>query len=391
MDEINKAFKIKKEIEEFQKQINEEFDNLKRKMDEIIFLKNFLFSFENLKKYFIYNYNIVHNLKELKNIVEYNQVKKYEFLSKYANKLINLLKKGNYKTIKKHTNYVDHIKILPDGRLSSCSEDGTINIYDKQNYKLEQKIKVGSGVVYIESLTNNSIIACCFDGTLKIYEINNDDSKFIKQLEGHKNIALKVIKIGNKLISCSRDKTMKIWEINEHNNYNCIKTITISDNDINTNILQINENKMITSAQTSNYIKFFDIKNDFKEITTIKNISVNWSWNSMLMINESILLVGGSDKNGIYLIDTNNYQIISNIYKDFGIYSAIKLKNENILIGCNDNNFHLIEYKFDNSKKDLVKIKSKECAHTNCIAGLIELNDGSIISCSIDYSIKFWV
>ena len=131
MDEINKAIKIKKEIEEFQKQINEEFDNLKRKMDEIIFLKNFLFSFENLKKYFIYNYNIVHNLKELKNIVEYNQVKKYEFLSKYANKLINLLKKGNYKTIKKHTNYVDHIKILPDGRLSSCSEDGTINIYDK--------------------------------------------------------------------------------------------------------------------------------------------------------------------------------------------------------------------------------------------------------------------
>ena len=262
-----------------------------------------------------------------------------------------MLKKRNYKTIKKHINYVDHIKILPDGRLSSCSEDGTINIYDKQNYKLDQKIKVGSGFVYIESLTNYSIIACCFDGTLKIYEINNDDSKFIQQLEGHKNIALKVIKIGNKLISCSRDKSMKIWEINEHNNYNCIKTITISDNDINTNILQINENKMVTSAQTSNYIKFFDIKNDFKEITTIKNISVNFSWNSMLMINESILLVGGSDKNGIYLIDINNYQILSNIYKDFGIYSAIKLVNENILIGCNDNNFHLIEYKFDNRKK----------------------------------------
>jgi WD40 repeat protein len=72
-------------------------------------------------------------------------------------------------------------------------------------------------VVYIESLSNNNIIACCFDGALKIYEINHDDSKFVKQIEGHKNIVLKVLKINNKLISCSRDKTMKIWERNEHN------------------------------------------------------------------------------------------------------------------------------------------------------------------------------
>ena len=32
-------------------------------------------------------------------------------------------------------------------------------------------------------------------------------------------------------------------------------------------------------------------------------------------------------------IDTNNYQTISNILKDFGIYSIIKLKNGNILMG----------------------------------------------------------
>jgi hypothetical protein len=62
-------------------------------MDEIIFLKNFLFSYEIQKQYFIYNYNIIHNLKEVKNIVRHNQIKKYEFISKYANKLINLLKK----------------------------------------------------------------------------------------------------------------------------------------------------------------------------------------------------------------------------------------------------------------------------------------------------------
>ena len=47
---------------------------------------------------------------------------------------------------------------------------------------------------------------------MRIYELKKDDSNLIKQLEGHTDISLKVIKLENKLISCSRDKTMKIWE-----------------------------------------------------------------------------------------------------------------------------------------------------------------------------------
>ena len=56
VNSINKAIKIKKEIEDFQKQINESFDKIKTKMDEIIFLKNLIFSYENQEKYIIFNY-----------------------------------------------------------------------------------------------------------------------------------------------------------------------------------------------------------------------------------------------------------------------------------------------------------------------------------------------
>ena len=225
---------------------------------------------------------------------------------------------------------------------------------------------------------------------MRIYELKKDGTNLIKELEGHTDIVLKVLKIGNILISCSRDKTMKIWEKKE-NDYNCMKSIVISDNyGQNTNVLQINENKLVSSAYISNYIKFFDIKNNYNEITTIKNISVNWSWNSMEIFNKIILLIGGSDNNGIYLIDTNNYQIISNILKDFGIYSIIKLSNGNILIGCEsgkDNS--LIEYKYDNN--NLIKVKTKEKAHSLPIAGLNEMKDGIIISYSVDHSIKLWI
>ena len=91
----------------------------------------------------------------------------------------------------------------------------------------------------------------------------------------------------------------------------------------------------------------------------------------MEIFNENILLIGGSDNNGIYLIDINNYQIISNILKNLEIYSIIKLKNGNILIGCKNNNStdnSLIEYKYDNS--NLIKIKSIDIAHSKFISGL---------------------
>ena len=177
MNAIDKAIKIKNEMQDFQKQINESFEEIKRKIEEIIFFKNFIFSYESQQKCLIFNYNILDNLKAFKSIAKLNE-KKFELIYKYSKKLINLLKKGNLKAIIKHTDHIYYIKIL----------------------------------VYLNILSNDNIIACCFDGKMRIYELKNDGSKLIKELEGHNDIAIKVIKIKEKLISCSRDKIMEIWE-----------------------------------------------------------------------------------------------------------------------------------------------------------------------------------
>lgn len=90
----------------------------------------------------------------------------------------------------------------------------------------------------------------------------------------------------------------------------------------------------------------------------------------------------------MYLIDTINYQIISNILIEFNIFSIIKLMNGNILIGCEyNNNNSLIEYKCDKGK--LIKIKSKESIHSNWISGLVEMNDKVIISCFLIAPLNF--
>ena len=83
--------------------------------------------------------------------------------------------------------------------------------------------------------------------------------------------------------------------------------------------------------------------------------------------------------------------MISQVHKNIKyVWSIIELMNGNILIGCYDENskYSLIEYKYENN--NLIKILSKNNAHSSHIYGLIEMNDGIIISCSNDKSIKYW-
>jgi WD40 repeat protein len=223
------------------------------------------------------------------------------------------------------------------------------------------------------------------DNTLKIYKNNN----LIYTLNGHSGTVYKVIELeNNKLISSAADNTMKIWEF-DGNKYNCINTFTISNSNHYTNILRINKDKLVSSAYSSNYIKFWDIKNNFNEIKTLNNIETCVP-NAMSMINDNILLIGGYSS-GIYIINTDNYEIISQVHKNIKyVNSIIELMNGNILIGCYDENnkYSLIEYKYENN--NLIKILSKDNAHSNAIYGLIEMDDGISISCSGDKIIKYW-
>ena len=115
----------------------------------------------------------------------------------------------------------------------------------------------------------------------------------------------------------------------------------------------------------------------------------------MYLVNGNILLVGGNENNGIYLIDINKYVLIANILKKTKLYlinSVIRMKNENILIGFEDDygKYFIVEYKYDNNNNNLLKIRSIDNAHKEEISGLIEMDKGMIISYSHNKIISFW-
>ena len=208
------------------------------------------------------------------------------------------------------------------------------------------------------------------------------------------------------IISTGLDTKMKIWK-KKGNNFTCINTLTVNDEfDSSTNILKIKENEIVSAATKANYIIFWNINN--LKTKKIDNIVCHWNRNSMKMI-KTTLFIGGDEYNGIYLIDVVNYQVTSHIIieKIAAISTIIRLKNGNILIGCQKENksekkeeeeeenisytYSLIEYKYNSKEKTLTEVRSNEDAHSNIITGIIKLNHNEIVSCSLDKTIKFWI
>ena len=93
---------------------------------------------------------------------------------------------------------------------------------------------------------------------MKIIKLIGEDKYQIEQtLQAHTDYVCKVIEIKeNELISVSKDKTMKIWKLNNENKFYCINTITFQNTNSNCNILKLNDNEFVTSADNDKCIKF---------------------------------------------------------------------------------------------------------------------------------------
>ena len=222
-------------------------------------------------------------LKKEKNIILSNlNFNIYYFLNYDISFLQNFRKdigqtnlfKNNFKTLNNHTQRINHLSKLKDGRLISSSDDYTVNIYKKDTFELQLSIKEHSnGVSFIKQLNNGKIITCSWDNSMNIIKLIDENKYNLEQkLTGHSGYVYKVIEIReNELISVSWDKTMKKWEL-KNNKFECTKTITFQNYTSNCNILKINENEFVTSSFDNKCLKFWN-SNDYSNIATSKYFS----------------------------------------------------------------------------------------------------------------------
>ena len=288
------------------------------------------------------------------------------------------------KTLNNHSDTIFYIMKLKDGRFASCSEDCTLNIYNKENYELDLSIKEHSaGILHFTQLNDGRLITCSKDKTIKIIELTNDNNYKIQSTLSHNDLIYKVIELKkNEIISISKDGTMKIWNVEDFKNILTIKYIC-------NEILKLNENEFVTySSADSKNIKFWGV-NNFEQIETIKNIITY----SMMLFEDDILAICG--RFNLYLVKISNHNIIKTLEVPGIIWSLYKCLDGTFLStvfnGFKHNN--IIKYKYENEK--LIKIGVQRKAHNNWIFNCIELDNGIIVSGEGDqqrdsFEIKIW-
>lgn len=336
-----------------------------------------------------------------------------DFILKYSKRKEdnnNLIKKSNQynfeinKIISNHISTIYNVIILIDGRLSSSSEDGYFNIYNKINYNIDFSIFY-KNIYYHTQLKNENIIISYNKG-IEIIKLSKNNNKYniigTILCSNSPNYYTKIIELeNNNLILTTSLGQMEIWKKNINKNfgdplkdcnYEFLKTIKLILNDWQTNILLINNN--IIAASTYKTIKFFNIENNFKIIKKIKNIYSTLGTNGMIL-KENNLIIAGCKKISLYIIDIRTYELTLKIClnKFNSIQSILVLLNGNILIGYQDdkNQNNLIEYKYDvNDAGNLIEVKFKEKAHNQIINGLNQMKNGIIVTYSWDHKIKLW-
>ena len=275
---------------------------------------------------------------------------------------------------------ITYLSKLKDGRLSSCSSDGFLNIYKNNSFELQLSIKLHSN--WINSFTqlfNGKIMTCSGDKTIKIIKLINENKYQIEQtLIGHTEDVLKAIEIKkNELISISRDKLMKIWIRNDKNNYINILNIIFQYSHFSLcNILKLNDKEIVTSSIHDECIRFWNF-NNYSYITTINNIlSYSYYFQNMCLLEDDLLCVTGILLKGFYLIKISLHQIIKNIIRPYYIFSIIKCLNNLFL--CSFINeygkFIIAKYKYENYTFKTIFEKEKG----NTVFSYVELDNGKI-------------
>lgn len=404
-----KVSTIEKRIKDFdtiKQELITQIDNLKKSSELELNLYKLListFQFEESQKNL--NYNVFQNLKNFDEIFGLNKSSVCEKIFKEGKRYLSYLEKShedigqtnlcqnNFKTLSNHSHWVCFLSKLQDGRLASSSNDCSINIYKKDSFELQLSIKEHSGPVrYFIQLQNGNLVTCSADKTMNIIKLLDENKYKVEQkLKEHTSCVSNVIEVkDNEILSASNDSTLKKWELDDKNVYNCTNTIKFQNSESYCNLLKIDEDEFVTSSFSDKSIRFWKFS-DFTNIASLFRIDTEWTSKVLCKIPDSdMLLAGGRNSKGFYLIRISTHQLIKNIIGPQTI-NSIYLCNDGLILCSIRNekgNYAIVKYKYESL--DLEKVVEKEKIHEDRILSSIELDDGTIVTGGDDNLIKLW-
>ena len=305
---------------------------------------------------------------------------------------LNLIEYKLIKTISEHENHVSKVIILNDLRLCSSSFDGTIKIFDKDNYNVLLIIKEHNFIInYISQLKNNKLISCGDDKIIIIYNLLPENKyEIFQKLLGHKTQVFKVLEseiFNNTLYSSCNNGEIFLWEKKELNDkYFLNLRIKCEDDKYSINDLIENKNRkiLIGNCYPSKIVYIFNLNNN--EFNCIKQFKFEYYPGQIYLITKDILAITGGEN--IYLFNLENYENFSSFKGENWISTFYTLKDGTFLIGESDGVEHLY---YDNKNNKLILLEGiKNKDNFWGVASIVENNKNDLIFGLRDRKIRIW-
>ena len=246
-EEITKLEMCFKEI--MQQIVNKFHENIENELKQIELQEAILSKVDNFPS----NYYHILNFKELpKSFREFNKpkigsgIQKLKKIFYYLNEEettdmpeITIKPMTKIKSIVEHKKEIMNMVKLRNGGVATSSWDGTVKIFDDQNYNLIQTIKEPklNDISYVTQLSDDSLLIC--SNIMQKIRLSNDNKTHTIEFifNDYKDYIIKVIELENKnIITCDWEFKIKVWGLskNNNNNINNSSNITIGNTAGNT-------------------------------------------------------------------------------------------------------------------------------------------------------------
>ena len=261
---------------------------------------------------------------------------------------------------------------LPEGKIATGSDDGTIMVFSK-NYKVLHKIRKTSDVVCMCHLTDNNFISCSLnDLTITIWEYRNKKNKYRHITIGTFGQGRLLRKLSNKYFGLLDYSRITIYDTT----FPYMNVAMLGGSF--TNFIGLSDGRIATASSTHK-INFFNAESFIMYSQEYTNNKIGDDV-EMIELKEGILGLSGRDQIVIY--NTMKYEVSKIITNpNLGSFSCM-IKMNNWFIGNNKGNVIVL----DENDKFIVH----KNGHKKKIKTMIFNND-MILTLGDDNLINIWI
>ena len=279
------------------------------------------------------------------------------------------------------------IYILQDERIAAGGNSCSIIIYNKETFKSEMTIKEHSEyIMYLTQLKNGYLISLGADAYINIYNLlENNQYLVMQKIKAHQARIHKLREFDNgRFMTCSDDCTIKFFFTNKKE---YLEDYTFKDDIYIDDILRTKEGEIAYSGYNgASYVRFYDIKSRKKIDSSSVTSCYNGLSDFLYKLSETFLLVGAA--NSILIFDINQHRQIREIKQDNSNCFTSFLKIDEHTLLSSDCTGKIRQWIIDDD--NLILKSTKEKAHGSQIRMIRRNQDGLIITCSDDATIKVW-